>query len=226
MKIRLLIIALAICVITTPAMAGLFGFHYGELDSSYNTGVFTTSADTLTPSLTSGSVSSHLNYDVANFINSLWGTAAGNDLLGNADFSLNMTITNITATKADGINGSFTITDIDGDTITGNLAGVWTNAGVSNNFDGTLSNVNWNNNSGDNSFDGHIGAVDMSLITTSPQPWFGTVIELSSTATWFSEGNYSTKYGSVDATVVPVPAAVILGILGLGVVGIKLRKYA
>jgi len=31
---------------------------------------------------------------------------------------------------------------------------------------------------------------------------------------------------NASSTVVPVPAAVILGILGLGVVGIKLRKYA
>jgi hypothetical protein len=38
-------------------------------------------------------------------------------------------------------------------------------------------------------------------------------------------GTHSTSFDAVS-TVVPVPAAVILGILGLGVVGLKLRKYA
>jgi len=32
--------------------------------------------------------------------------------------------------------------------------------------------------------------------------------------------------GSVHAQVVPIPAAVLLGMLGLGVTGMKLRKYA
>jgi hypothetical protein len=41
-------------------------------------------------------------------------------------------------------------------------------------------------------------------------------------------GYYGTRlhYGVMVLTVVPVPAAVLLGILGLGIVGIKLRKYA
>jgi hypothetical protein len=38
----------------------------------------------------------------------------------------------------------------------------------------------------------------------------------------YTIGNYT---GSDSVTVVPVPAAVILGVLGMGVAGIKLRKY-
>jgi hypothetical protein len=37
---------------------------------------------------------------------------------------------------------------------------------------------------------------------------------------------YLQHYGVMTLTVVPVPAAVLLGIMGLGVVGIRLRKYA
>ncbi|UCD30436.1 MAG: hypothetical protein JSV03_08210 [Planctomycetota bacterium] len=48
------------------------------------------------------------------------------------------------------------------------------------------------------------------------------------TLTW--GGTYGTTgwshYGVTVLTVVPVPGAVLLGILGMGVVGIKLRKYA
>jgi hypothetical protein len=34
------------------------------------------------------------------------------------------------------------------------------------------------------------------------------------------------KPGDLSSAIVPVPAAVLLGILGLGAVGVKLRKYA
>jgi len=46
------------------------------------------------------------------------------------------------------------------------------------------------------------------------------------TMTW--GGSYSglMHYGVMVLTPVPVPAAVLLGILGLSVVGIKLRKFA
>jgi len=37
---------------------------------------------------------------------------------------------------------------------------------------------------------------------------------------------WNNNVGSVDVTVVPVPGAVLLGILGLGVAGWKLRKFA
>lgn len=57
---------------------------------------------------------------------------------------------------------------------------------------------------------------------------------LSETERWYLSGGYygtgSTNYISevcgLAIVPVPVPAAVLLGILGLGVVGIKLRKYA
>jgi hypothetical protein len=46
------------------------------------------------------------------------------------------------------------------------------------------------------------------------------------TMTWGGYYQGLLHYGVTALTVVPVPAAVLLGILGLGVVGIKLRKYA
>jgi hypothetical protein len=88
----------------------------------------------------------------------------------------------------------------------------------------------WHNQSGDNTFQGHIGSVSMSLFP--PDPWFGAITILSTpspTPIWFYDGlGYVTKSGSVDASVVtvPVPAAVILGVLGLGVAGWKLRRFA
>jgi hypothetical protein len=51
------------------------------------------------------------------------------------------------------------------------------------------------------------------------------------TMTWGGSYHYTgdiylDHYGVMALTIVPVPAAVLLGILGLGVVGIKLRKFA
>jgi hypothetical protein len=43
---------------------------------------------------------------------------------------------------------------------------------------------------------------------------------------WSNTENGSFSFVDVEATVVPTPAAVLLGILGLGAVGIKLRKFA
>jgi len=37
-------------------------------------------------------------------------------------------------------------------------------------------------------------------------------------------GGYT--HGDIDIKIVPIPAAVLLGVIGLGVVGLKLRKYA
>jgi len=226
-KILLLFICFAaLCLTAAPARADmvLFDFHYGSLTSTYTsaTGAFSAS---MNPVTTSGSVT-RLEAPIgwAQFwpgvpgqppVESWWNTLGG-------DFLLEMTIDHINAGTADG-SGTFTITDTGGDTITGGLAGDWIDMGPSNVFVGTLSNVLFVV-SDDGNFDGHSGSVSMSF--TSLPPWYGTLIELSTTSTWFSEGDYTTNSGSVDASVVPVPAAVILGVLGLGVVGWKLRKYA
>lgn len=226
-KIFLLIICFAaLCLGAAPASANLFDFYYDSLDSSYTsaTGTFSASMNPLT---TSGSVvRQQAPTEWALFWadvpgqpleDSYWSTLGGN-------FSLSMTIINIGAFTADGVAGKLTITDTDGDTITGDLAGEWFNVGPSNIFVGMLSNVEFNDSGNqDGKFDGHFGSVSMSF--TAP-PWYGTLIELSTTGTWFGDGDYTTNSGSVGASVVPVPAAVILGILGLGVVGLKLRKYA
>jgi hypothetical protein len=142
------------------------------------------------------------------------------------DFSLLMSISSITAFSAVG-SGSFIITDIDGDTITGDIAGTWFPLGADNMFGGTMSNVEFIGTDG--SFDGHSGSVQMDFISDSP--WDGTLIELSSGGTWFSPSGYTAAAGGVIASVTgthttPLPAAVLLGIIGLGVAGLKLRKYA
>ena len=218
MKRRLVLAFCATLLLgTAPATASLFDFHFGSLTSTYdgtnNPNNFTTSID---PTLSSGSLTrQRVPVGVANFLGGQWGLGG--------DFSLTMTITNVTGTSADGA-GTFAIMDTTGDVISGNLAGTWSRVGVSNVFASVLTNVTFANNSTDSTFNGHIGSA--SMIFPQPTPWHGTLIQLSTTGTWFNEGPYTTRAGSVDASVVPVPGGVLLGMIGLGMAGMKLRKRA
>jgi hypothetical protein len=210
---------LSLFLSAAPAMAGLFDFSFSSVTSTFDeTSAFNVSVN---PDLTLGSVT-RIQSPTGFTSFSPWGSgwAAG------GDFSLSMTISNILAGTADG-SGTFSITDTDAtpDTITGSIDGTWTNAGAFNLFSGTITDVKFNDNgTADEEFDGHSGYVSMSFPSLSP--WSGSIMEISTTSNWFGEGRYSTDQGNVIASVVPVPGAVLLGMLGLGVVGIRLRKYA
>jgi len=151
--------------------------------------------------------------------------------LGLGAFSLWMDLDNITANTATAIGG-FTITDVDGDTIAGDFTGNWALIGDYPSFSGAMSNIQWT--TGDGFFNGNDGSDDasMPLDFASGPPWIGTIIELTTGHTaWFlnpwGDPLLVTKIGGrIEGVVVPVPTAVLLGILGLGAVGIKLRKYA
>ena len=227
LKRRLLVISLAaLCLSTAPASANLFDFGFDALASSYDGGsVFSASANKdVGPGLplpTSGSVTGFDGVtDIAEFNISTWGFYGG-------DFSLSMSISGLTESIAYG-SGSFVITDTNGDTIIGDIAGTWYPM-LDNVFVGTMSNVEFIDiGIADGYFDGHTaGKVQMDFI--SP-PWEGTLIQLSSGGNWFTGGAYDTYSGGVLASVsgpaTPVPTAVLLGIIGLGVAGLKLRKYA
>ena len=56
--------------------------------------------------------------------------------------------------------------------------------------------------------------------------WFGTGTIYNDEAPYSSWQDVGGWEGTLELTVVPVPAAVILGILGLSVAGLKLRKFA
>lgn len=216
MKTRLLVLVLAVCMIATPAMADLFGFEAGNLESTYvsGTGAFT-SVD-----WASSTANLYRNdpapTQTALFNPGSWGSPEA--------FTLQMTISGITATGAVG-TGDLTFYDTDGDNISADFTGTWLNVGGTPVFSGMLSEVYYNQVT-NTTFDGHSGD-SVSMVFTASQPWFGTIMELAPASSWFTAGDFTDVHsGSVDAHVVPLPAAVLLGILGLGVAGLKLRKYA
>jgi hypothetical protein len=202
----------AICLSSAPVFGDLFHFSVHRLEMEYDGTFFYAMLDKPLGDVT-------LTRDVAPLETvELEGSTSGN-------FSLWMYIGGITSNSAYG-EGEFTMTDIDGDTITGDIMGSWALLGNSPYFYGTLSLVEWTTYDG--FFDGDDGSDDASVSLSIPPgpPWFGTMIELTTgTTPWFSDP-WDATGGSIDAWIVPTPTAVILGILGLGVVGIKLRRFA
>jgi hypothetical protein len=219
MKTRLLILGLALCMIAAPARADLFGFHLGNLQFTWD-GVSTfTSQDWAS---TAGTLYRNTApAGTAEFEAGSWGA-------GLEDFMVSMTISSLTGVSAVG-TGTWWLKDIDGDTLGGNISGNWANFGGNAMFLGVLGNVTYV--PANNTFDGHDGDAVSLVFGGAGQPWSGWVTELTVQGAWFVSGQaYGTtplvQGGSVDAGVVPVPAAVLLGLLGLGAAGLKLRRFA
>jgi hypothetical protein len=217
MKTRLLVLALAVCMIATPAKADLYGFGLINLSSSFDgSSSFSTVgwANTfggLYRSLAGGGTATAV-FDAGS-----WGT-------GSESLSIQMTISSITSATAFG-SGTISVTDVDGGTLLANVSGTWDYGGGIPMFTGALDTVTFTPVT--STFDGHSGDSVSMVFPNNPQPWVGAIVQLTTSGTWFTSGSYANKTGgSIDASVVPVPAAIVLGILGLGVAGLKLRKYA
>jgi hypothetical protein len=230
-RVRLLVLCLALGMLTVPARADLFGFSFSNVRSTFNSTTMVFEAkDWANPAQnkgTAGDVYRNITPPgTASF--SLYSWNVGGTL---EDILFHMQISNVTATTAEG-SGWFTIKDIEGDMIGGNISGDWVKAGTSAAFVGTLSNVTYTAVVND-TFDGHSGSVSMVFPENQPAPWNGTLVELSAGSGWFRSGvtnptlrSFDVTGGSLDATVVPIPAAVLLGLLGMGAAGLKLRQFA
>lgn len=219
MKRKLLVVfCLSLFLSAAPARADLFGFSLSNLSHSFDGAFSFTATDwaETTGDLHSNSPAPTVT---ANFDHGSWGSGAD-------DFLLSMTLSNITAFTADGV-GEFTFTDVDGDYVYGTLSGSWVNlGGLFPAFVGTVSDVTFTSLV-DTTFDGHSGDAVSMVFPGSPEPWKGAIVELGTSGTWFSGPGYGDEPGGyANVTILPLPGAVLLGILGLGAVGIRLRKFA
>lgn len=126
-----------------------------------------------------------------------------------ADFVINIATVLTGPGTATG-NGTFTATDIDGDTVTGVLTGDWTSAGAGVLFfNGSLSNVLLNGRT----FNGNTGSGwDMNLPGTPP--YDGAIVQLTFSGSGFFDQNFSNRATGTTLQIVPAPGA--LALVGLG----------
>ena len=141
----------ALAVSTAMTNAGVVDlsttFGFTDLDTSYDasSGQYTAQSSLTT----SGDVTNHNLFAP---ITAAFG--AGEIGFNNiADVTLSMNITNTFGNGADGVNGQFTITDLDGDTLTGNFDGSWTFLGGFGFFDGIVDLASYNS-TGNGVFEG------------------------------------------------------------------------
>ena len=217
-KFILIICFAALCLSGAPAFADMFDFGVSRLDTTFDGTTFNAWLNKPYGVMTLNRIEAPIETVALEY-------AGGSATLG--DFSLWMDLDNITATTATAI-GEFTITDIDGDTITGDITGNWALIGGYTRFSGDMSDIQWT--SDDGFFNGDSGSDDAAVpldLVTFP-PWDGHIIDLTiNHEAWMLSSGWSGKIKQATIfAVVPTPTAVLLGILGLGAVGLKLRKYA
>ncbi len=157
------------------------------------------------------------------------GLSGSNGFLGMAAFDLAMTISNLTTTSADA-SGTIMLTDVQGDSFSGNLQGTWTkNILGSGSFSGVLSNVIPSNPSADGSFDGSSGP-GLSMTFLDSPPFSGAVFVLDLEAgNWFTDGagasqGFSTALTRTQGVIVPEPATLAFLALGGLIAGCRYRR--
>lgn len=229
-NIVVLALAASSTFVASQAMAvdTILSFGYTDLNGSFagsgGNGSFTANA-TNAGGLASGG-------DVTR-LSSPAGTATFNpgfvSGLDAADFALTLSVFGNNGSVAFG-QGTFTITDVDGDTITGNIDGFWVKGADTGNgsfntfFNGDLSNVVLTDNGiADGQFSGN-GGSSFDLNLGFPGIFEGALVQLFlQPGSDFFGSNFSGISTQVSGEIVPAPsAAALLGLVG--VAGLRRRR--
>ena len=206
---------LAFAASLATADVAITTFTYSDLDTSY----FTADGDTGLFTARAGADSSgDVTGLVAGAETAEYSPAFATDDSSLADVVFEMNISNITANSADAA-GSFTITDVDGDTISGSLAGAWARASAGATilfFNGTLSDVVYTAG-GDGVFEGVDGAgFDLTPFLLN-NAFSGGLVQVSFGVDSFFDQSFELSGSQFSGTIVPTPgaAALLLGAGGL-----------
>ncbi|MBC7835471.1 MAG: hypothetical protein H7Y88_10285, partial [Phycisphaerales bacterium] len=180
-------------------------FGFTDLNASYNQGTGLFSARAVdTPELRSDGNVSRLITPVGTPAHFAAGFVSGIDP---ADFMLSLAVTNISALTADG-NGAFLITDPQGDTIGGQVSGLFVRGNSGNTFfNGDLLNVTLANTSGDGMFNGATsGAWSMNL---GAGPFSGALVQLFTrpSSVGFFTQDFTGIADLASGDIVPAPGA-------------------
>lgn len=136
-----------------------------------------------------------------------------------AAFNLTLDVFNIDggARTADA-NGTFTITDADGDTITGSILGGWRQTGIGVFFNGRIVDATLNDNGvQDGEFNGTGGLFSMDFSNITPLNVFrGAIILLQlRTNDLFFNDDFADVATDVAGQLVPAPAALVFLSMGM-----------
>ncbi len=223
-------ISKAVSVSTVFAIAGMasadviVSYSYTDLD-----GAFDSSSSTFTAAATdmNGGGSLETGGDVSRLLGAP-GTAgfeSGFTALGTfADVQISLSIFNITADSADA-EGTLTLTDLDGDTLTADVVGSWTilNPFGFMFFSGVSENYAFaDNNQLDGEFNGVSGAFEISDLV-------GNLFDGAVSLLLQNPGGFGADFSGVstegDGVIVPTPGSILIGGLGaLGMIMPRRRK--
>ncbi len=208
MKARLLTVGGVLAGLGCAAGAApILSFGFSDLSGSFDTGtgVFNAEASDTAALSTSGDVTRLAGpTGTANFDTGFLSASAF------ADVDITMNVSIIDAQNASGI-GSFTLTDDDGDTITGTINGTFHTPGVGITFfTGLLSAVTLNGATFDGT-DG--GSFDMDLPGNAPYPGAFVALYILNGSTFFNS-NFSSVSVQVSGEI--LPSAGSMALLGLG----------
>ncbi|MCW5776689.1 MAG: hypothetical protein KIS87_09645 [Phycisphaeraceae bacterium] len=194
----------------------ILSYTYSDLNGSYDAGsaIFSAMAD----SRTSGDVTRLTGSGgTAEFLNGFYGTDMG-------DFALEIDVTNNNGSTADG-QGWFLVTDANGDTISGLIEGTWIKGAFGTVFfNGQLSNVFINDNSGDAKFNGSSTGHFSTSFQGPIAPFEGALVQLFiSSAGQFMTKSFSDVPTLVSAEIIPAPGTIALAVVG-GAVAFRRRR--
>ena len=211
-------------LITVAGLASadvIVSYSYTDLDGTYDasTSTFTANATDNGTIATGGDVS---------LLTGSKGTAqfdTGFSNLGTfADVALEMDISNLTGSSADG-TGTITLTDTDGDTLSASIAGTWSilNPFGFMFFSGATDNyVFTDNNQTDGFFDGTTGAFDMSGL-------LGNVFDGAVSLLLQHPGGFDDSFAEIstqaDGILIPTPGTVLIaGVGAFGMIAPRRRR--
>jgi MYXO-CTERM domain-containing protein len=138
--------------------------------------------------------------------------------------NVNLAVSGITPTTANGA-GTLAIMDVNGDLLTANIAGQFSNMGTAVFFNGLLSDAQFVSVSGDGLFNGPSGGSFPLTFAPATAPYNGAIFELFvGTPGNFFTGDFSGVSVQVSGAVTPAPAS--LALLGLGAAFAARRRRA
>lgn len=205
--IRIVAVSVAALAGTAAAQSAIASFTFSDLLGSYdtNSGMYTA----VNGGATSGDVSRLVGpegtaeFDTGSFV--------APSLAG---YGMQMMVSNISGGTADG-NGTLTITDDNGDTLTANVDGQFRVFAGSVAYEGVLTNVFFNDNSGDGTFDGSTSGSFSTALPGTP-PYDGSVVSLFFNPGAFFGTGFQNQITLSSGLIVPAPTTLAaFGALGL-----------